>query len=72
MDSSPLIYLDWAANTPVDPQVMQKMVPYLFAIFGNPASGSHGFGSAAHIGDMAVLILAPNLGRPYVEHQGAP
>jgi cysteine desulfurase len=47
MDSSPPIYLDYAATTPVDPRVVQKMVPYLYDIFGNPASRSHGYGWAA-------------------------
>ncbi|HYN58177.1 MAG TPA: IscS subfamily cysteine desulfurase, partial [Rubrivivax sp.] len=47
MDSSLPIYLDYAATTPVDPRVVQKMVPYLYDIFGNPASRSHGYGWAA-------------------------
>ena len=45
--ASPPIYLDYAATTPVDPRVVQKMLPYLFHIFGNPASRSHGYGWAA-------------------------
>lgn len=40
------VYLDYAATTPVDPRVAQKMSQYLTAdgIFGNPSSRSHRFG----------------------------
>ena len=41
------IYLDYAATTPVDPRVVQAMVPYLYEQFGNPASRSHAYGWAA-------------------------
>jgi cysteine desulfurase len=41
------VYLDYAATTPVDPRVAQKMLPYLCEHFGNPASRSHAFGWAA-------------------------
>ena len=41
------IYLDNAATTPVDPRVVDAMLPYLTAQFGNPASGTHVFGQAA-------------------------
>ncbi|RBL80303.1 IscS subfamily cysteine desulfurase, partial [Streptomyces cavourensis] len=38
------IYLDYSATTPVDPRVVDKMVPWLYENFGNPASRSHAFG----------------------------
>ena len=40
------IYLDYAATTPVDPRVAQKMSRCLLTdgVFGNPASRSHVFG----------------------------
>ena len=40
------IYFDYAATTPVDPRVAQKMSECLLAEgkFGNPASRSHKFG----------------------------
>ena len=41
------VYLDYAATTPVDPRVLETMLPYLGAQFGNPASRSHAWGWAA-------------------------
>ncbi|MBS7244224.1 MAG: IscS subfamily cysteine desulfurase [Comamonas sp.] len=38
------IYLDYAATTPVDPRVVQAMVPWLAEHFGNPASNTHAWG----------------------------
>ena len=40
------VYLDYAASTPVDPEVAEKMAGYLTqdGIFANPASRSHFFG----------------------------
>jgi cysteine desulfurase len=40
------IYLDYNATTPVLPEVVDAMLPYLHVRFGNPSSG-HAFGRAA-------------------------
>lgn len=46
----PPVYLDYAATTPVRPEVLEAMLPYLTAqAFGNPSS-SHRFGRAARAG----------------------
>ena len=46
MDTTPHfpIYLDYGATTPVDPRVVDAMIPWLREHFGNPASRSHAWG----------------------------
>ncbi|MFE8645385.1 IscS subfamily cysteine desulfurase [Sphingomonas sp. NCPPB 2930] len=55
------IYLDYGATTPVDPRVVDAMIPWLREHFGNPASRSHAWGweaeeivekSRGHVADL--------------------
>src|SRR6185437_12742316 len=41
------IYLDYNATTPLDPAVIDAMLPYLQEHFGNPSS-THSLGKTAH------------------------
>jgi cysteine desulfurase len=66
MDMTPHfpIYLDYSATTPVDPRVVDAMIPWLREHFGNPASRSHAWGWEAEAaverarGQVADLIGA--------------
>jgi cysteine desulfurase len=66
MDMTPHfpIYMDYGATTPVDPRVVDKMIPWLREHFGNPASRSHAWGWEAEAivekarEDVAALIGA--------------
>jgi cysteine desulfurase len=58
------VYLDYHATTPVDPRVLEAMLPYFIERFGNPASKQHKFGWDAQEaverarGQVAALIGA--------------
>lgn len=41
------IYMDYQATTPCDPRVLDKMMPYFCALYGNPHSRSHVYGWVA-------------------------
>lgn len=38
------VYLDASATTPLDPRVLDKMLPYMIGSFGNPHSRTHAYG----------------------------
>lgn len=42
------VYLDCHATTPLDPRVLEAMMPYLTTEFGNAASRTHQYGWRAH------------------------
>jgi cysteine desulfurase len=57
-----MIYLDHNATTPVDPEVLEAMLPFLTEHFGNPSS-AHPSGQAARAGiDQARAHVAALLG----------
>ncbi len=56
------VYLDHAATTPVDPKVLEAMVPYFTESFGNPSS-IHSFGRDTRKAlDQAREIIAREIG----------
>ncbi|MCS7183118.1 MAG: cysteine desulfurase [Thermoanaerobaculum sp.] len=58
-----VIYMDYNATTPVDPAVVEAMLPALSQHFGNPSSRTHAYGwAAAQLVDQARSTVAQLLG----------
>jgi len=57
------VYLDYHATTPVDPRVLEAMLPYFSDDFGNPASRQHAYGwKAQEAVDRARAEIAALIG----------
>jgi cysteine desulfurase len=56
------IYVDHAATAPTHPEVVERMIPYMTELFGNPSS-IHSFGrQARHAIDEARKVCANSIG----------
>ena len=59
------LYLDMQATTPIDPRVLDSMLPFLTEQFGNPHSRTHFFGWES---EDAVEIARKQVGARRLQH----
>ncbi len=70
------VYLDHNATTPLDPRVLEAMMPYLTDQFGNAASRSHAFGWEAASGanrarEQVASLIGASSGKEIIWTSGA-
>ena len=60
MNQADTIYADYQATTPLDPQVLEKMLPFWKESFGNPHSSDHiiGWNAAEAVRSSQVTVAA--------------
>ncbi len=74
------IYLDYQASTPMDPRVLEVMLPYFQGAFGNASSAAHAYGheaaqaikqAAQQVADLVDGNLRPGVSHPLIWTSGA-
>ena len=59
-----IVYLDHAGTTPMDPKVLEAMLPYFTQLYGNPSS-LHTVGQEAPVFNLDVFHWSVSLFRGY-------
>lgn len=74
------IYLDYQASTPMDPRVLEAMLPYFQGAFGNASSAAHAYGheaadaikqAARQLANLVDANLHPGVQHPLIWTSGA-
>ena len=58
------LYLDAQATSPVDPRVLDAMLPYLTTMYGNPHSRTHAYGWESEKAVEEAREVTPNFSFP--------